>query len=312
MNNGKIHACFFEFLQLFDIRSSPDGGQIAVGIRSDIWSFDVARDVMSRLTFEVASFENLRPVWSPDGTEIAFTGSGGVYRTSTGGTSEADRITNTRLSFPIATSWSPDGNTIILQTLRTETGRDLRILRVEDGTLSTFVETPFNERAAMFSPDGRFVAYESNESGRYEVFVVPFPEPNRKWQISTDGGQQPRWSRSGDELFYRSGNAMMSVSVQTQDDFIPLKPSLLFEAPFATGDRFDDYDNPSITARHDRSSSGVDQAAASVPDGPVFARDLYALCMLGAEGVGKKARAYVASSLRASVIHPPPSTMSPS
>ncbi len=94
----------------------------------------------------------------------------------------------------------------------------------------------------MFSPDGRFVAYESDESGRYEVFVVPFPEPNRKWQISTDGGREPRWSRSGDELFYRSGDAMMSVSVQTQDDFIPQKPRLLFGVPSAMGGTFPDYD----------------------------------------------------------------------
>ena len=224
-------------------RSSPDGSQIAFGMLHDIWSFDVARDVVSRLTFEGQSLQRIRPVWSPDGTEIAFAGSGGhVYRTSTGGTSEPSRITSTRLAAPIATSWSPDGNLIILETLRTETGRDLHILRVEDGTLSTFIDTLFNEKAAMFSPDGRFVTYESDESGRYEVFVVPFPEPTRKWQISTDGGREPRWSRSGDELFYRSGDAMMSVSVQTQDDFIPQKPRLLFEVPSAIGGTLPDYD----------------------------------------------------------------------
>lgn len=192
--------------------------------------------------------QSYRPVWNPEGTEIAFgpnprgaAGAAHIYRTSANGVSEATSITNAPLMSPKPTSWSPDGAQIIV-----EIGfSDLQLLDVEGGSLSTFVDTPFNESAGMFSPDGRFVAHESDETGREEVFVVSFPEPSRKWQISSDGGRQPRWSRDGDELFYRAGTAMMAVSVQTQVDFRPPKPRILFEAPSAMGTRFDpdtDYD----------------------------------------------------------------------
>ena len=224
-------------------RLSPDGSRIAVGIGAEIWSLDLARGVMSRLTFGDQSYS---PVWNPEGTEIAFgpnprgaASAAHVYRTSADGVSEATSITNAPLMSPQPSSWSPDGAQIIVEIAFS----DLQLLDVEGGSLSTFVDTPFNESAGMFSPDGRFVAYESDETGREEIFVVPFPEPSRKWQISSGGGREPRWSRDGDELFYRAGSAMMAVLVQTQGDFRPQKPRILFDAPSAMGTRFDrDYD----------------------------------------------------------------------
>ena len=92
-----------------------------------------------------------------------------------------------------------------------------------------FLQTPFDETAAVFAPNGRWLAYVSNESGRNEIFVQPFPGPGGKWQISTGGGTEPVWSRNGLELFYRNGNQMMAVEIATEPNFSPGTPKMLFE-----------------------------------------------------------------------------------
>ncbi len=98
-----------------------------------------------------------------------------------------------------------------------------------------FLQTPFDETAAVFAPNGRWLAYVSNESGRNEIFVQPFPGPGGKWQISTGGGTEPVWSRNGLELFYRNGNQMMAVEIATEPNFSPGTPKMLFEGDFRTG-----------------------------------------------------------------------------
>ena len=98
---------------------------------------------------------------------------------------------------------------------------------------SPFFRTPFNERAAQFSPDGRWIAYMSDESGRFEVYVQPYPGPGGKWQVSTDGGEEPVWGRSGRELFYRNGERMMAVDIATQPTFSAGSPKVLFEGQYA-------------------------------------------------------------------------------
>src|ERR1700676_3906504 len=95
-----------------------------------------------------------------------------------------------------------------------------------------FFRTRFNETTPRFSPDGRWLSYISDESGRYEVYVQPYPGPGGKWQISTEGGTEPVWNPNGRELFYRSGAKMMVVDIATQPNFVPGKPRMLFEGPY--------------------------------------------------------------------------------
>ena len=106
------------------------------------------------------------------------------------------------------------------------------------------------EGAPIFSPDGHWLAYISNESGRPEVYVQPYPGPGGKWQISTEGGTEPIWNRNGRELFYRSGNKMMAVDITTQPSFSAGKPRMLFEGQYVA----DDW--PLITAAYDVSADG--------------------------------------------------------
>ena len=111
---------------------------------------------------------------------------------------------------------------------------DIWVLRLSDRKAEPFLRTPFEEGGARFSPDGRWLAYVSIESGRPEVYVQPYPGPGGKWQVSIDGGTEPVWSRNGRELFYRSGNRMMAVETTMQPSFSAGKPRMLFEGPYFT------------------------------------------------------------------------------
>ena len=116
-------------------------------------------------------------------------------------------------------------------------------MRLSDRKAQPFIRTPFNESAPQFSHDGRLVAYYSDESGRSEIYVQPYPGPGGKWQISTDGGTEPVWNPNGRELFYRSGDKMMAVDISTQPSFAAGKPHMLFEGSYApTPLTFPNYD----------------------------------------------------------------------
>jgi hypothetical protein len=123
------------------------------------------------------------------------------------------------------------------------TGIDIWVLRLSDHKAQPFLQSRFNESAPCFSPDGRWLAYVSDESGRIEVYVQPYPGPGGKWQISTEGGTEPVWNPNGKELFYRSGNKMMAVDVTTQPSFSAGKPKMLFEGQYLpTPVTYPDYD----------------------------------------------------------------------
>jgi len=213
------------------IRLSPDGQRIAVGIEereTQVWLYDSARETLSRLTFEGT---NLNPTWSPDGKRIAFIGESNIFWQPSDGSGVMERLT-TNEYFQSPFSWSPDGQLLAFSQTDPITGYDIWILKLGNRKAQPFLRTPFNEAAPEFSPDGKWLAYISNESGRYEVYVQPYPGPGGKWQISTDGGTEPMWNRNGRELFYRSADKMMAVDIAAQPNFSAGKPRMLFEGPY--------------------------------------------------------------------------------
>lgn len=192
---------------------------------------------MTRFTFE--GDQNLNPRWTPDGKWIAFSSTKEVARNifwqRADGSGGLERLGTDQYG-QIPDSWSPDGQFLTFHENNPKTQRDIWALPMSDHKAQPFLVTPFNEGGAMFSPDGHWLAYASNESGRPEVYVQPFPGPGGKWQISTEGGTEPAWNRNGKELFYRIGNKMMALDVTTQPGFSPGKPRMLFEGQYLTQD----------------------------------------------------------------------------
>jgi eukaryotic-like serine/threonine-protein kinase len=211
-------------------RLSPDGRRIAVDIGNQVWLYDLARDTLSRFTFEGSI--NGYPVWSPDGNRIAFTsdiqGPLGIFWQLADGGGGLERLVTTTYS-RVSFSWSPDGQVLTFVEVTPTTGADIWVLRMGDRKAQPFLQTPAFEDAPQFSPDGHWITYASDESGRREIYVQPYPGPGGKWLISTEGGNEPTWNRNGRELFYRNGNKMMAVDISTQPGFVAGKPRQLFE-----------------------------------------------------------------------------------
>jgi serine/threonine-protein kinase len=210
-------------------RLSPDGHRVAVVSEPQIWLYDLARDTLSRFTFEG---RDSLPVWTPDGKRIAFmsnrNGTNNIYWQRADGSGGLERLTNSEYNnAPL--SFSPDGQVLAFQEINSTTGIDISVLRLSDRKAQPFLQTPSVKGAPQFSPDGHWLAYVSDESGRYEVYVQPYPGPGGKWQISTEGGNEPVWNHNGQELFYRSENKVMAVAVTTQPSFSAGKPKELFE-----------------------------------------------------------------------------------
>lgn len=187
------------------------------------------RDTLSRLTFDQS--DDQRPVWSPDGRHIAFASRRGeksafnLYSQRADGTGEVQRLTESKNSqFP--TSWHPSGKFLAFLESVPGTAADLMILPMEGdeqtgwkpGTPSAFLKEPFGESTGMFSPDGRWLAYLSNEGGRLDVYVRPFPGPGGKFQISTAAADDPTWSRTTRELFFLSATDLRVMVVPYRAD----------------------------------------------------------------------------------------------
>jgi serine/threonine-protein kinase len=227
-------------------RVSPDGKRVATGIEeadSQIWLYDLGRDTLTRLTFEGSG--NIDPVWTPDGKRVVFKGTGNrLFWELADGSAGAEPLTSSELAGNnVPGSWSPDGQVLAFMEINPNTGYDIYTLSLKDGKPQPFVRTPSLETAPRFSPDGHFIAYASDESGRLEIYARPYPGPGGKWQISTEGGTEPVWNPKGRELFYRSGNKMMAVDIATQPTFSAGKPKMLFEGPYVPTPRsFPDYD----------------------------------------------------------------------
>ena len=220
---------------------SPDGRQLAVeieGTKRDIWVYEIPRETLTRLTFE--GIQSQTPAWTPDGQRVTFSSARGrsfnlFWRPADGSGTEERLMTSEEL--PISLSWSPDGRLLGFCQLHPTTLWDIWLLPLEgERQPHPFLQTPFNETAPTFSPDGRWLAYVSDESGRFEIYVQPFPGPGRKLQISIEGGTEPLWAPNGRELFYRSenGQRMMAVDITTEPAFNAGKPRLLFEGRYDT------------------------------------------------------------------------------
>jgi Tol biopolymer transport system component len=235
-----------------DVRStalSPDGRWLAMALRAnassstDIWVRDLVRGVTSRFSFNEEDDEN--PVWSPDGTRIAWGSQrGGQFDLAVkavGGTGEEEVLLEAPGNqFP--SSWSPDGKSLLYITVDPETSWDLYVLPLEgDKTPHPFVRSRFVELRGRFSPDGRWVAYQSTESGRAEIYVQAFPGPGGKWQISTAGGTEPQWSPDGKKLYYLAQGRVVKVDVRTGASFeagIPEPAFAVSLRPITTSNRY--------------------------------------------------------------------------
>ncbi len=214
-------------------RLSPDESRVAVEMNSpltgfDLWLHDIERGTRSRLTVDGGT----NAVWSPGGDRIAFRHyAGNLLTISADGSGESEvlyRRDDGDLLHPVPSSWSPDGRFLALATL----GGDIFVLAL-GGEPEPFLATEFTERNPMFSPDGRFLAYVSDETGRNEVYVRQFPGPGGKWTLSIDGGTLPVWSKDGSELFYREGNRIMEVSIQKEPTFSADAPRVVLDIGFA-------------------------------------------------------------------------------
>jgi eukaryotic-like serine/threonine-protein kinase len=222
----------------FSPRISPDGRRVAVGDNiSDLWLFDLTREALTRLADTSGAMP--LPIWTPDGHSVTFRSVEGaslnIHWMPADASRAPERLT-TGENQQSPGSWSPDGRVLAFTENDPTTGWDIWVLKLEgDRKPRPFLKTPFNEGAPEFSPDGHWLAYQSDESGRLEVYVQPFPGPGAKSQISTEGGMEPMWARNGRELFYRNGDKMMAVTVETKATFAAAKPKLLFEGPYERG-----------------------------------------------------------------------------
>jgi len=235
-----------------DIALSPDERRVAVTRRGaqagasegDVWLVDLGRGTSSRFTTNPRS--DVKGIWSPDGSRLVFSSDQGtakfydLYEKPANGGSEVLLLRSDHDK--VALDWSRDGRTLLFQTEDTPTSTDLWVFSVADKKATPFAQTVATERDGRFSPDGRWVAYMSNESGPFEVYVQPFPATGAKWQVSVGGGGQPRWAADGQTLFYGTTPSagvrrLMSVALSYRPEFEAKAPT-----PVTELDRVTDYE----------------------------------------------------------------------
>jgi serine/threonine-protein kinase len=235
-----------------DLHLSPDGRRVALTIEeagpysaANVWLADIGRGTLTRLTFEGYSRD---PVWAPDGTAVIFgskrgASEFGLYRQNVGGQAEAELVWASPVPiWPDPQSWSHDGRTLVFSTKAKDTAEDIWTLSLEgDRAAKPWLQTSANEWAGRLSPDGRWMAYNSDESGQAEVYVQPFPGPGGKWLASQGGGGfNAIWSRDGRRLYFRRGDQILETDVDTASGFTLGTPRILFSGRYlATGRDFD-------------------------------------------------------------------------
>jgi serine/threonine-protein kinase len=231
---GRIQSLIESPRAFNNLKISPDGRSLALemqGANLSVWVYDLTRSTLSRLTFD---FDNGYPIWTPDSRRVTFSssrdGQWNLFWKSADGSDQPDRLTASE-HFKVPDSWSPDGEVFTFRE-GTPTGGNIWMKSMEgDRAPKPILQTEFDERESMFSPNGRWIAYVSDESGRYEVYIRPFSGGSGKWQVSTEGGREPRWNPNGRELFYRNGAKMMVVDAKTDGELVLGEPKMLFENP---------------------------------------------------------------------------------
>jgi len=240
-------------------RLSPDGKRIAIDVRSpalDIWVWDLDRETMTPLSLDPAP--DLAPVWTHDSRKIIWSSARGggnpnLYLQSADGTGPVERLTTSeRAQFATAVTRHPSPQVIFFSPSATSGVGSLAAADLFTAPIGApgmpplqLLQSPAQKLAAEISPDGRWMVYQSDESGRREIFVRPFPQVDAgRWQISTDGGTRPAWSRQGDEIFYLDANDLLTaVRVRVSGtDFIAGKPARLFNARYVAGSTTRGYD----------------------------------------------------------------------
>jgi eukaryotic-like serine/threonine-protein kinase len=222
-------------------RVSPDGKRIALVLATgkdyDIWIYEIARNTLTRITF---GGSNKTPVWSPDSKRIAYWAGdkGSVLVSSADGLGNPEELFAGSVHRYFVDAWSRDGRFLVLDC---QTGgghyTDIELLPLNGSRkLEGFIEDQFDTRLADLSLDGKWIAYVSNESGTYQVYVQPFPGHGGKWQVSSDGGTEPRWSHDGRRLYYRNRGQLLAASIETHPSFAVGRPEVLL-------DRFHPYIN---------------------------------------------------------------------
>ncbi len=244
--NGKDIEILGDLATYDEPSISPDGKKVAVVVTDprnstwDVWVYEASRGVRTRFTFGPDAL-NGNPIWSPDGSRLIYrsdrAAKANLYSKAFAGSATEELILDTdEPKGP--TSYSRDGKYLLFSSYATDTKADVWIMSMEGETdIQPLLRTEFMEGGAVFSPDGKWVAYSSDESGRFEVYVMPFPGPGRKWQVSSAGGLTPRWRGDGGELYFQTlNNQIKAVSLGYQDSALIVgADEELFQFPTGRG-----------------------------------------------------------------------------
>jgi Tol biopolymer transport system component len=237
---GVSHGTIGEAGEYEGVSISPDGERVAFGYFDPKESFNHIAMAMTAVgaprRFTFSKGNQYSPVWSAEGQRLAFSddqaGIDTLASRPLAGTSTEKPLIPTPKSSTYAQSWSPDGEQLLFRAQDVENGDDIHVLSLKSGKVSEYVGGAADQSQAQFSPDGAWVAYTSTESGRLEVYIQSFPATGAKWQVSTAGGEQPRWRRDGKELFYLAPDRhLMAVTIKTPGAFDGEEPRMLFATP---------------------------------------------------------------------------------